>query len=313
MAKNNESSNNNVFSANDPLDINELASLNEEISNDFIEQLQNKITESVHTKNDGDLFEEVQDGKSNKTFEFNKNIDDNFIKKYKAKLRKREGLPEEEVKMPEHSEKEEEPEVKMPEHSEKPVEEEVKMPEHSVKDEEPAVEMPEHSTPTVEPEPVITSEEPAAEYKQEQAEKDKNSIENISGGNIIEKPIPQSAPSYDDSLDYLDSNVNYTKYVVYIDPENKEFIDSLTVKERKNLINRIIREQDAIALTKRRLGKIQMIVTHAIVAILTVTIAIPFIYWTINTSLETTINNYRNSQTIFGQLYKEKGKIKNIK
>ena len=33
----------NVFSADDPLDINELASLNDDISPDFIEQLQNQV------------------------------------------------------------------------------------------------------------------------------------------------------------------------------------------------------------------------------------------------------------------------------
>ena len=51
MAESNETSENNVFSANDPLDINELASLNEEISNDFIEQLQNQISNNTNIKN----------------------------------------------------------------------------------------------------------------------------------------------------------------------------------------------------------------------------------------------------------------------
>ena len=87
-------------------------------------------------------------------------------------------------------------------------------------------------------------------------------------------------------------------------------MDSLTVKERKNLINRIIREQDSIAVTKRKLSKMQEIITHVIVAILTIAIAIPFIYWTINASLEATINNYRSSQNAFEQLYKNYGKIK---
>ena len=85
----------------------------------------------------------------------------------------------------------------------------------------------------------------------------------------------------------------------------------MTVKERKNLINRILREQDDIAITKRRWSMIQAIVKHTIIAIITIAITIPIIYFTINASLEATINNYRNSQTIFKTLYKEHGKIQN--
>ena len=57
----------------------------------------------------------------------------------------------------------------------------------------------------------------------------------------------------------------------------------------------------------------QTYIKHAIIAILTIAIATPVIYFTINASLEATINNHRRSQTIFKTLYKEKGKIKNHK
>ena len=115
--------------------------------------------------------------------------------------------------------------------------------------------------------------------------------------------------NYNDSLDFLDGNVKYSKYVIYIDPQNVDFINSLTVKERKNLINKILREQDDIAITKQRFRIVQTVIRHAIVAILTIAVSIPIIYFTINTSLEASINNYRRSQTIFQTLYKEKGKI----
>ena len=151
-------------------------------------------------------------------------------------------------------------------------------------------------------------EEKEAEIKNVE---EKNEIENLSSGNIIEKPATQEQVNYNDSLDFLDDNVKYSKYVIYIDPENTDFIDSLTVKERKNLINRILREQDDITITKRRLGMIQTIIKHAIIAIITIAIAVPVVYFTINASLEATINNYRQSQTIFKTLYREKGKIKN--
>ena len=85
----------NVFSADDPLDINELASLNDDISPDFIEQLQNQVAlnasqftgKPVSTVNeDAELFEEVSENTKKATFD--DSIDDNFIKKYKAKINK---------------------------------------------------------------------------------------------------------------------------------------------------------------------------------------------------------------------------------
>ena len=114
-------------------------------------------------------------------------------------------------------------------------------------------------------------------------------------------------------MEFLDGNVKYSKYVIYIDPQNVDFIEGLTVKERKNLINKILKEQNDIAITKQRFRIIQTVLRHAIVAILTVAISIPVIYVTINASLETTINNYRRSQSIFQTLYKEKGKIQSMR
>ena len=113
MAGNN--SENNIFSANDALDINELASLNDDISLEFIEQLQNQLTQKTgkteetttsDEKDDTELFEEVQESTEQSTVEqveeaiveekpappkpqIDDSIDDNFIKKYKAKLNKR--------------------------------------------------------------------------------------------------------------------------------------------------------------------------------------------------------------------------------
>ena len=135
----------------------------------------------------------------------------------------------------------------------------------------------------------------------------------LTNGNIVERAATSEQLEYNQSLDYLDDNIKYSKYVIYIEPENTEFIESLTVKERKNLINRILREQDNIVITKKRLNVMQTYIRHAIVAILTIAIAMPAIYFTINASLEATINNHRRSQTIFKTLYKEKGKIKNHK
>jgi len=302
MADNEEAQNNNVFSSNDTLDINELASLNEDISEDFIEQLQNQISSNAQLKNDGDLFEEVSKN-DEPSASFNDNIDDNFIKKYKAKLKKQQNnydTEQDEYSLKERSSKENNEEVP---DADKQINTDTTTVDNETKDDVIA-ERPELQEETA---AINTSE---IEPINENAAPDKDNIETISGGNIVEKPINADTMRQDESLNYLDNNVNYSKYVIYIDPENKDFIDSLTVKERKNLINRIIREQDAIALTKNRLNKLQMIITHLIIAIITITISVPCIYWLVNASLEATINNYRASKSNFGQLYREHGKIK---
>ena len=268
----------------DSIDISELASLNDEISDDFIEQLQAKLMSSmsstfshdtVNPNDDSTLFEEpvkqdiqqsenssehVPAASEQKTGDadtslpvkkeevsVNTNFDDNFIKKYKAKLNKKANSGE-------------------------VVEE----------------------TPTKpEPEPV-TENEP---------------IEKLSQGNIKERPLTRELKDYNDSLDFLDGNVKYSKYVIYIDPQNVDFIEGLTVKERKNLINGILRQQDDIAITKQRFKVIQTVIRQVIIAVLTLSISIPFMYYAINASLEATIDNQRRSQTNWQTLYKEHGKI----
>ena len=289
-----ESDNTNNISNEDTLDINELAALNNDISDDFISQLQDQVSknaqEFANPNDDSNLFEEVpqqnntppketelpsvsteREPKSSTTL--NSDLDDNFIKKYKAKLMKQQNANQEAEDQPDKA----------------PVAEEQVVENNPVN--------------------IDTNIKTPVKGKQNAVQPDQD-IEKISGGNITERKLDNAQVEYKESLDYLDNNTKYSKYVIYIDPENKEFIDSLTVKERKNLINRIIREQDDIAVTKKRLSKTQTILTHAIIAIITVTIAIPAIYWIINASLEATINNYRSSQSMFQTLYKERGKIK---
>lgn len=272
----------NIFNNKDSMDINELASLNDDISPDLIDQLQEKLTNEAknlggdasqsnisnnfNENDDSTLFEETntkqEDTKKQeqpKKIEVNldKKFNDNFIKKYKAKLNKQQETKDKDSK--------------------KEVENQISN--------------------------IVFSENTVTE----------KNIEEISNGNIKERKLSKKQKNYNDSLDFLDNNIKYSKYVIYIDPENVPFIDSLTVKERKNLINRLLREQDDIAITKQRFRIINAVISHIIVALLTIAISIPAIYFTINTSLEATVNNYRRSQTIFQTLYKENGKINNLK
>ena len=274
----------NVFNDKDTMDITELASLNDDISPELIEQLQQKLTQDAknlsgedttssnfNVNDDTTLFEEPQEATQaedstepetkeekapeKKPVKLDENFDDNFIKKYRAKLNKQQN---------------------------------------------------ESSQTTKEAESSISS----AAFAEAPQNED---IEKVSNGNITEKKLTPEQKNYNDSLDFLDGNVKYSKYVIYIDPQNVDFIEGLTVKERKNLINKILKEQNDIAITKQRFRIIQTVIRHAIVAILTLAISIPIIYITINASLEASINNYRRSQSIFQTLYKEKGKIQSMR
>lgn len=312
-----------IYSADDPLDINELASLNDDISVDFIEQLQNQVALNASQftgkpvnseKDDTELFEEVSSETSKDTPKatFDDSIDDNFIKKYKAKINKQhqadKAAKEEAKEAMETKHKAEEPTAESQAPQAPVAEEPTITPVEQTVNSTSNIVAPEPVTPTtiIEQKPIKTETKTVA--KTDNTEK----IDDLTSGNIIEKPIEQEQIDYNESLDYLDDNVKYSKYVIYIDPENTDFIESLTVKERKNLINRILREQDDIALTKKRLGLFQTIIKHSIIATMTIAIAIPCIYWTVNASLEASINNYRRSQTLFKTMYKDKGKIRKI-
>ncbi len=276
---------NNIFNDKDSMDINELAALNDDISPELIEQLQQKLTQeanslegkttSFNEQDDTTLFEEPNlqnddtpkaDASSAKKVQPQADFDDTFMKKYQAKLNN--------TKFGE-TEKETENTITAA---------------------------------------AFSGEIPPAETtdvseNNNQNDDNKEHINKISNGKILEKALTPEQKNYNDSLDFLDGNVKYSKYVIYVDPQNVDFIESLTVKERKNLINNILRQQDDIKITKQRFKIVQTIIRHAMVAILTIAIFIPIIYYAINASLEATINNYRRSQTNWEVLYKEHGKI----
>ncbi len=266
--------NEDIFSANDPLDINELASLNDDISTEFIEQLQNQIAQNASNftgkpilteNNDAELFEEIQ---KNDT----ETKEDNSLETNKKQA---ENIEENNQTLSNEVETSQNNVVKEPEENIKKTKK--------------------------------TSKKETSEPKQATNE---NEIQNLTSGNIIEKPITQEQINYNESLNYLDDGIKYSKYVIYVNPENVDFIESLTTKERKNLINRILKEQNDIVSTKRKFNLAQTFIVHAIIAIITISISIPIVYWTINSSLEASINNHKRSQKIFKTLYKDKGKIR---
>ena len=289
---------NNFYNDKDSTDISELAALNEDISDDMIEQLSQQLSQNmggeiplppINENDDTTLFEETQ-------------ISEPAVTEPEQVITPK---PEQEpiieeptvIETPPAEPKEEEvPEKKEEVHVNKSFDD------NFIKKYKAKLNKKAGITDIY-----AEGEQPT----QTETANDAEPIEDLSQGKISERPLTPDLKEYNDSLDFLDGNVKYSKYVIYIDPQNVDFIEGLTIKERKNLINGILRQQDDISITKRRFRVIETIIRHVVVALLTLSISIPLVYYAINASLEATIDNHRRSQTNWQALYKEHGKIHN--
>ncbi|MDD3436008.1 MAG: hypothetical protein PHC64_02540 [Candidatus Gastranaerophilales bacterium] len=103
---------------------------------------------------------------------------------------------------------------------------------------------------------------------------------------------------------------NSKKYVVYINPENINFMEKLSVEERKNVINKLLKEQNEFLTKTKRVRELSHFFKHAVLASVTAVIFFPLMFILVNKSLETTINNYSQAKQNFMRLYKQEGKIR---
>lgn len=102
------------------------------------------------------------------------------------------------------------------------------------------------------------------------------------------------------------------KYVIYIDPENVEFMENLSINERKIIINKILREQDEFIQQQIIKEDRRRYFLHAMTVLFTILIGFPLTFFLVNLSMNTTIENYQQAQKNFSTLYREQGKIKQI-
>lgn len=99
------------------------------------------------------------------------------------------------------------------------------------------------------------------------------------------------------------------KYVIYITPNNIDYVDSLSIDDRTELINNVIYESHNSDVKNKQLKERQKYLKHLIVVCITVIISFPILFFAVNKSLQASISNYQQSQQNFQKLYKEKGKI----
>ena len=290
------------YNGKDSVDISELASLDADISDDLIDKLQQQLTDNIEKNHNNQLSAE-----NNIQQPLNVNDDstlfeevDNTVSSDKTEQEPLQNIEENNAP----NEQKEVSDSKTSQQKEK-LEVNQNFDDNFIKKYKAKLQkMAKNST------EVETNSEDNNNNKQESPSNDDNgSIDKVSKGKITEKHLSKELKEYNNSLDFLDGNVKYSKYVIYIDPQNVDFIEGLTVKERKNLINNILRQQDDILIAKKKFRVIQNMFFNIVIAVLIFLATVPIVYYAINASLEATINNHLNAQKNWQVLYKEHGKI----
>lgn len=120
---------------------------------------------------------------------------------------------------------------------------------------------------------------------------------------VEQKPAPVVAPQ-------AQVDLSAKKYVIYIDPNNIDFMESLPSEDRRTIINKILKEQNIVLKDRKRQQARTRFITHVILACATFVISFPIMFVAANKALEATITNYKQSKQNFTRLYREQGKIK---
>ena len=186
--------------------------------------------------------------------------------------------------------------------NEEPVPDESQLNEEEIEEEINSLEQPDES------ETNINSVEANEELAEEETINQENE-KTIVTEQICEYPVNNFDAEYMQTLDYLEGDKRYKKFVIYIDEENIDYISSLSIQERKDIINSILREQDDLRIARREDARRKKLITHLLIGVITFVVCIPLLYTLVNKCMEATIANYKRSQYNFEVLYKERGKI----
>lgn len=137
------------------------------------------------------------------------------------------------------------------------------------------------------------SKRPELEIGEEIFSTDKKSGENSAG-----RAIP------------IKIGISSKKYVIYVDPENVDYMENLSLNERKAIINKILKEHHEITVKTKEINARKKYLKHALLASFTFIIGFPIMFIVVNKAMISTINNYQQAKQNVSKLYKEHGKIK---
>jgi hypothetical protein len=110
----------------------------------------------------------------------------------------------------------------------------------------------------------------------------------------------------------VDSDANAKKYVVYVSPDNVDFMESLSANERKIMINKILKEQNEQSIISKEAERRRKFISNLMIVTFTAIIGFPVMFFIVNKGLELTMTNYNTAKQNFTKLYKQKGKIKPV-
>lgn len=105
-------------------------------------------------------------------------------------------------------------------------------------------------------------------------------------------------------------SITSRKYVIYVDSENIDFMENLSIDERKEVINKVLKEQHEISIQNKEFRKKKKILNHVLIACFTFIIGFPIMFIIFNKSIEASITNYNQAKQNVARLYKEGGKVK---
>ena len=105
-------------------------------------------------------------------------------------------------------------------------------------------------------------------------------------------------------------NSEYKKYVLKINKKYQDIIDKMTNEEREHYFNAMLEFYLANQPKHELKLRIKESAINILTVVLTCVIGIPLIFFVSNKSIEATISNYKQTQTNFINLYREKGGIK---
>lgn len=105
-------------------------------------------------------------------------------------------------------------------------------------------------------------------------------------------------------------SITSRKYVVYVDSENIDFMENLSIDERKEVINRVLKEQHVLSIQTKEFRKRKKQLSHALIACITFIIGFPIMFIMVNKSFEASMTNYQQAKQNVARLYKDGGKVK---
>jgi hypothetical protein len=100
------------------------------------------------------------------------------------------------------------------------------------------------------------------------------------------------------------------KYVIYINPDNVDYMENLSIDERRDMINKILKEQNEESIKQKTLEARKRLVANVFLSCITFVIFFPLLFLLVNKATETSINNYNQAKGNFVKLYRAQGKIK---